>query len=94
MANRIKLLCLGATLAPYSSSNIKPPQLPSGGVSEYLSFETSQLQRNWDTTAPSRATFPAALSAIVIKFVEANHFQTAVYFINETQDQVNTAANS
>lgn len=93
MAQRIKLLCLGATLAPYSTINKTAPQLPSGNISEYLSFDVDQLQRNNDTTTAQRATYPSALSSIIIKYVDANHFKSDLYFINQTQDQVNNSAN-
>lgn len=94
MANRIKLLCLGATLAPYSNSNIPVPARMAGQISEELSFGVDQLQIGNDTTTAVRLSFPNALSTITIKYVRANHFETATFFITSTQDQVNDVANT
>jgi len=94
MANRISLLCLGGTLAPYSTANIAAPQLPNGGVSEYISFGVDQLQRNYDTTTAQQTAFPFALSGITVKFVDANHFRTAFYFLGQNQTEVNNLANA
>ena len=94
MAQRIKLGVLSGDLAPYSSLNLAIPVLPSGLVSEYLSYDVDQLQRNHDTTPATRASYPNAMSVIVIKDIDQNHFKADTFFINQTQDQVNTLANS
>ena len=94
MANRIKLMVLGSTLAPYTSAQGGPQFQTAGAVSEYQSFDVSQLQRGVDSPASVTANYPHALSTLVVKYVNANHFQTAVIYVNSTQDQINSLANS
>ena len=95
MANRIKLIVLGGTLAPYASNNLTPPQFQaSGAISEYQSFDVSQLQRNVDCPATITTPYPAALSTISVKYVDRNHFNTNTIYIHHTEDQVNSLANA
>lgn len=94
MANRIKISCLGASLAPYSTNNIQVPAILTGQISEYLSFGVEQIQIGYDTTSAIRSAYPLALSVITVKYVQANHFETGTFFVNSTQDQINNAANT
>ena len=97
MANRIKLTVLGATLAPYTSLSgisIGSPTLINGGISEQWSLDISQLQRGVDTTTTQRALYPLALSSVVIKYVNANHFETSTVFITIDSTALNTLANA
>lgn len=89
MAQRIVLRVLGAGLAPYSSST---PILPNGGISEDISYDVSQLQGGFDTTAAQRTAFPNALSAIYVKYVKANHFQSDLIYVNINAAAVNALA--
>ena len=77
MAQRIALVVLGPTLAPYSSAS---PPLSLGAVSETWHIDVSQLQKAKDTTAAQQVAYPHALASIDIKYVKANHFQTSTVY--------------
>lgn len=81
-------------MAPYSTNNIGVPQILTGQISEYLSFEVSQTQLGYDTSVSVRSVYPFALSVLTTKYVRANHFETGTFFVALTQDQVNSLANS
>jgi hypothetical protein len=97
MANRIKLLCLGATQAPYSTSSFNIPGYPglppilTGVVSESFSFDVSQMQIGRNISNPA---YPNVASYFTVKYVDSNHFTTATFFTNIDQDHVNLLANS
>lgn len=93
MAQRVKITILGATLAPYASLNGTAPIFLNGGLSEDWSLDVSQLQRGVDTSAAQRVTYPYALSSLVIKYVNANHFQTSTVFISVDRATLDTLAN-
>lgn len=91
MAQRIAITVLGATLAPYSTGG---PALVNGGISEVWHIDVSQLQRGVDTTATQRVTYSHALSQVVVKFVNANHFQTQAVYININSSDLDALANA
>lgn len=93
MANRISIIVLGATLAPYSSTG-GAPTLINGGISETWHLDVSQLQRGVDTTASQRSTYPLALSSVVVKYVNANHFETKQVFISVNSATLDGLANA
>lgn len=94
MAQRIKLRCLGSTMAPYTSNNIGIPKILTNSISEDISFTADQLQIGYDTTVAERVTYPLALSRVVIKYVNANHFETVTFYVTVDQDGVNNLANA
>ena len=82
MAQRVQITILGATLAPYSSVNQSAPAFLNGGISEVWHLDKTQFQRGVDTSAAQRSAYPLALSSVVIKYVNANHFETRSVFIS------------
>jgi len=93
MAQRVKITVLGATLAPYSSANLTAPIFLNGGLSEDWHVDVSQLQRGVDTSFTQQTTYPLALSSVVIKYVEANHFKTSTVFISVNSATLDVLSN-
>jgi len=99
MATRLVLRVLGATLAPYSSggvgsNGITAPVFVNGGISEDWHLDSAQLQRGVDTTAAQQGIYPNALSSVVIKYVDANHFITKVVYVTLSAGDVDDLVNS
>jgi hypothetical protein len=94
MAQRISIRVLGATLAPYSTINGSAPTLLNGGISEDWHLDVSQIQRGVDTSSAQRSSYPLALSSVVVKYVNANHFETKTIFISIDANTLDGLANA
>lgn len=93
MAQRVKITVLGATLAPYSSTG-GAPILVNGGLSEDWHLDVAQLQRAVDTTPAQRTQYPLALSSVIVKYVNANHFETRQVYISINSTSLDGLANA
>jgi len=94
MANRINLLVLGNTIAPYTAGG---PQLQGTNISETWSVNITQLQTFRNCTAAQTAAFPNALSSGYVLFNSLNSPNTVksvLVYTNVNEAAITTAANS